>query len=197
MRRIQGQLESELDEQGISQAKDRGKDFIDMPLLAAYSSSSVRTRQTIANLLGARTDKVVFMDELREVHFGVWQGLMWEDVEAAHPQMVDAFRKALPHYYVEGAETPQQIQSRGVKAIEALISRHAGADEDANILVVSHGDIMKKLLGHYAGIKLTELHRLPMLPNCAHCIVEVSGTQRAVTQIAGEAIEHTAWAEHL
>lgn len=196
-RRIQGQLESELDELGITQAIDRGKDFADMPLLAAYCSSSVRTRQTIAKLLGARTDQIVFMDELREVHFGIWQGQMWEDIEAAHPEMVEAFRKAQPHYYVEGAETPSQIQTRGVEAMETLIRQHDGADKNANILVVSHGDIMKKILGHYAGIPLTELHRLPQLPNCAHCIVEVSDTQRTVTQIAGEAIQRSPWRELL
>ena len=194
-RRIQGQLDSELDEMGIAQAIERGKQFTDMPLLAAYCSSSLRTRQTISHLLGSRTDKIVYMDELREVHFGIWQGQMWDDIEAAHPDMVEAFRKAQPHYHVEGAETPIQIQTRGVNALETLISRHAGADELANILVVSHGDIMKKILGHYAGIALSELHRLPQLPNCAHCIVEVSAQSRTVTQIAGEPISDTPWSD--
>lgn len=192
-RRIQGQLDSELDEQGIAQAIERGNDFAYMPLEAAYSSSSLRTRQTIDRLLRQRTENVIYMDEFREVHFGIWQGEMWEDIEAAHPEMVEAFRKALPHYHVEGAETPAQIQTRGVSALETLIDKHQNVDDDANILLVSHGDIMKRILGHYTGIALTDLHRLPSLPNCAHCIIEVIGTQRQVTQIAGVPIEQTPW----
>ncbi len=196
-RRIQGQLDSELDEHGIAQAIARGLDFADMPIEAAYASSSVRTRQTIANILGNRTDAVTYMDELREVCWGVWQGLMWSDIEAAHPEMVEAYHKALPHYDVEGAETPVETQSRGVNALETLFKAHQHAPADANILIVSHGDIMKKILAHYLDVELTELHTLPHLPNCAHCIIDVTNDTRRVTQIAGEVTEDTAWSRYL
>jgi len=192
-RRIQGQLDSELDEQGNLQAIERGKDFADMPLEAAYSSSSLRTRQTIENLLGSRSDPVVYMDELREVCWGIWQGEMWSDIEAKYPEMVEAYHKALPGFFVQGAETPLQTQARGVSALEQIIENHHDAAADANILVVSHGAIMKKILGWHAGIALTELHKLPPLPNCAHCIIDASGDSRRVTHIAGENIESTLW----
>ncbi len=196
-RRIQGQLDSELDEQGIAQAIERGRDFTNMPLEAAYASSSVRTRQTIEHILGARTDSVTYQDELREVCWGIWQGYMWSDIEARHPDMVEAYHKALPHYSVEGAETPAQTQTRGVDAFEAIVKAHQHAPVDANILIVSHGDIMKKMLGHYVGVALTQLHTLPSLPNCAHCVIEVNADERRVTRIAGDRIEDTPWSRHL
>jgi len=196
-RRIQGQLDSELDEQGIAQAIERGKDFAKMPLEAVYSSSSLRTRQTTENLLGSRVEPVLYLDELREVCWGIWQGEMWSDIEAAHPEMVEAYHKALPNFHVEGAETPEQTQARGVAALEALVTKYESAAEDANILVVSHGAIMKKMLGFYTDIALTELHKIPALPNCAHCIVEAHGASRIVTHIAGEVIEKTLWSEYL
>ncbi len=196
-RRIQGQLDSELDEQGVSQAIERGKDFLSMPLDAVYSSSSLRTRQTTEHLLGLRTDTVIYLDEFREVCWGIWQGKMWSDIEAAHPEMVEAYHKALPHFYVDGAETPEQTQARGVAALEAIIAKHSDLSKEANILVVSHGAIIKKTLGFYMNIALTEQHKLPALPNCAHCIVEVHGTDRTVTHIAGELIEQTPWGVYL
>jgi broad specificity phosphatase PhoE len=162
-----------------------------------YSSSSLRTRQTTENLLGSRTDKVTYLDDLREVCWGIWQGEMWSDIEAAHPDMVEAYHKALPHFFVEGAETPEQTQQRGVKAFEALIAHHKDAPEDANVLVVSHGAIMKKTLGYYTNVALTRLHEIPALPNCAHCIVEAHGEQRKVTHIAGELIEQTPWSTYI
>ncbi len=192
-RRIQGQLDSELDEHGIAQAIERRKDFAKMSLEAVYCSSSIRTRQTAETILGSRPDPVTYMDELREVCWGVWQGKMWSDVEAAFPDMVEAYHKALPQFSVDGAETPEQTQARGVAALEAIITNHNDAANDANILVVSHGAIMKKTLAHYTNIALTELYRIDPLPNCAHCIVEAHGTHRKVTQVAGELIKQTPW----
>lgn len=193
-RRIQGQLESELDETGIRQAQNRGIDFAPMKLHAVYSSSSVRTRQTTANILGSRDELVTFRDDLREVKLGVWQGQLWEDIEKAYPEMVEAHWKALPSFNVEGAEKFREVQARGVAAIESIIKAHSNAKPTDNILVVSHGAIMKSILCHYAAIALTDMHTLPPMPNCAHCIVETDGDKRTITQIAGEPFATTEWA---
>ncbi|MGQ7844827.1 histidine phosphatase family protein [Granulosicoccus sp. 3-233] len=194
IRRIQGQLESELDDIGRQQATDRGADFRDMPLSAVYSSSSVRTRQTTALILGEREDEVVYRDDLREVRLGIWQGHMWADIESAHPEMVELHRIASPLFEVEGAETSQVVQLRGVSAIESIISEHSHLPEEANLLVVSHGAIMKTILAHYANVDLNVLHELPTLSNCSHCILQVSGETRSVEQIESRPFSETPWA---
>lgn len=193
-RRIQGQLDSELDDTGRQQATDRGAYFKDMPLAAVYSSSSVRTRQTTALILGERQDSVSYRDELREVRLGVWQGELWADIEKAYPDMVELHRIASPSFDVEGAETSQEVQKRGVAAIEAIINEHAGLPAESDILVVSHGAIMKTILAHYAEVDLNVLHELPTLGNCAHCIIQVDGEKRCVTQIESIAFPETPWA---
>ena len=192
-RRIQGQLESELDEPGIEQAKIRGADFVDMDLHAVYSSSSVRTRQTTDNILGTRDAFVTFRDDLREVKLGVWQGQLWADIERAYPEMVEAHWKALPTFNVEGAEKFRDVQRRGVSAIESIINAHKNAEPHENILVVSHGAIMKSILCHFARVPLTDMHSLPSLPNCAHCVIVIDDDKRSITHIAGEPFADTAW----
>ena len=194
VRRIQGQLESELDETGKQQARDRGADFTDIHLAAVYSSSSVRTRQTIALILGDRTDSVTFRDDLREVRLGVWQGLMWSDVEKAHPELVEAHRIASPSFEVKGAEKSHEVQERGVRAIESIISAHSAACENDNILIVSHGAIMKTILAYYANVPLSVIHNLPSLPNCAHCIISADHDERCVEEIASIPFSETPWA---
>ncbi len=194
IRRIQGQLESELDDIGRQQATERGEDFKDMALSAVYSSSSVRTRQTTALILGERQDEVVFRDDLREVRLGVWEGHMWADIEKAHPEMVELHRIASPHFNVEGAETSQVVQKRGVAAIESIIKEHNALPEEANLLIVSHGAIMKTILAHYADVSLDILHELPTLSNCSHCIIQVAGDTRRVEQIESTPFDQTAWA---
>lgn len=193
-RRIQGQLESALDETGRQQATQRGADFRDLPLVAVYSSSSVRTRQTTELILGTRDEHVHFRDDLREVNLGAWQGHFWSDIERDHPEQVELHRTASPEFTVDGAETSQRLQHRGVSAIEAIIDEHPALAPDANILIVSHGAIMKCILAHYAGIELAVIHHLPPLANCAHCIIDVQAAERRVVQVAGLAFDQTPWA---
>jgi len=201
--RIQGHLDSELDDLGIEQACQRGKDFTDTQFSAIYSSSSLRTRQTtehlLDNLVSHRTSKhsgdikhsAVYMDELRELSLGVWDGQLWSDIQAAYPDMVEAQRTGSDKFFVEGAETSFQTQERGVKAIESIIKRQEDAahtDATNEVLIVSHGAIMKRILAYYLDIPLASV-----LPNCAHCIIEVKEQQRKVIQIAGVPTEETEW----
>ena len=112
LRRIQGQLDSELDDTGKQQARDRGADFIDMDIIAVYSSSSKRTRQTTQLILGTRTDTVTYRDDLREVKLGVWQGQYWADIEKQYPELVELHAKGSPLFEVEGAEKSSEVQTR-------------------------------------------------------------------------------------
>jgi len=109
--------------------------------------------------------------------------------------MVEANIKATDQFFVEGAESSYQTQERGVNAIESIIKlqESAHADVTDEILIVSHGAIMKRIFAYYLDIPLTSLHTLPQLPNCAHCIIEVKDQQRNVIQIAGEPTEETTW----
>lgn len=208
--RIQGQLDSELDEIGIKQACMRGKDFTETQFAAIYSSSSLRTRQTTEHLLANRIRTsdpsgehsgdhkvaVLYMDELREVCLGVWEGHLWSDIQAAYPDMVEAHRTASDDFFVEGAETSVQTQDRGIKAIESIIKSQenaAQANVTDEVLVVSHGAIMKTIFAYYLDIPLTSIHNLPQLPNCAHCIIDVNQQQRKVIQIAGVPTKETQW----
>ncbi|MFT5894094.1 MAG: broad specificity phosphatase PhoE [bacterium] len=195
VRRIQGQLDSELDDTGKQQATVRGHDFTNMNLLKVYSSSSVRTRQTTQIILGSRTDDVKHRDDLREVTLGKWEGQYWADIEEQFPDIVEAHAKGLPSFKVEGAENSDQVQQRGSTAIEAIIATHSDASEDDNILIVSHGAIMKTILAYYLKVALTDLHTLPPLPNCAHCIIDANGHDRIVHTIASIPLANTAWAD--
>lgn len=197
IRRIQGQLDSQLDETGIGQAIERSRDFQPDQFTAVYSSSSLRTRQTTHHLLSGKTEEVIYRDDLREVHLGVWQGQMWQDIEKKYPEMAHAHATASEDFTVEGAEKSSETQLRGVNAIEAIIQQHASNHEDAELLIVSHGAIMKTILAYYASVPLQELHKLPSLPNCAHCIIDAVSADRRVVQIASQAIEQTPWHDYI
>lgn len=194
--RIQGQLDSQLDDTGVKQAVERGKDFTPDQFHAVYSSSSVRTRQTTFHLLNGQVNGVIYLDQLREVGLGVWEGHLWKDILARFPEMVDAHKNGSENFSVDGAEKSREVQTRGVAAVESIISAHTDELADLEILIVSHGAIMRTILAHYIGAPLSDLQSLPSLPNCGHCIVDVNDNQRCVVQIAGQAIEDTPWIKY-
>jgi len=190
-RRIQGQLDTELDERGRDQARALRPTLAAAGIGAIYCSSSLRTRETAALALTAPHPDIVFRDELREIRLGVWQGRLWSDVEAEDPAMVDRLLAADPAFAVEDAESYADLQARGVSAIERIVAE-AAADV---VLVVSHGALIKAVLARFAGHPLTALRDLPSLPNCAHCLVEVDGERREVVQIAGEPYAASGWVD--
>ncbi|MBX2879363.1 MAG: histidine phosphatase family protein [Granulosicoccus sp.] len=197
LQRVQGQLDSQLDETGIAQAIERGRDFRKDQFIAVYSSSSLRTRQTSHHLLEGRTKDIVLLDELREVKLGEWEGQYWQDIEKNDPEMVEAHANASESFNIPGAEKMRETQARGVEAMEKIVNTHLEDPADCEILVVSHGAIMKTILAHYIGVPLTELRYLPSLPNCAHCIIEANTNHRHVKLIAGIATVDTPWQRFL
>ncbi|MFK7890504.1 MAG: histidine phosphatase family protein [Granulosicoccus sp.] len=128
--RIQGQLDSQLDDTGIQQAIERGNDFDKSALAAIYASSSVRTRQTAHHILKGQDDDLILMDELREVRLGVWEGQMWVDIQKQYPEMVRAHWHASEAFEVEGAEKSSETQTRGIAAVESIIDRHIQGNSD-------------------------------------------------------------------
>jgi len=188
-RRIQGQLDTELDETGREQARALAPTLAALDVGAVYCSTSVRTRQTAALALAPANPDIVYRDELREIRLGAWEGRLWSEVELEDRTMTERLRDADPAFEVENAEGYPELQRRGVAAIERIIGERA-ADV---VLVVSHGALIKSVLAHYTDEPLGTLRSLPSLPNCAHSVLEADGDGRRVTRIGGEPIEETPW----
>jgi len=183
-RRIQGQSESQLDELGQQQARDLSKRIRHLDFAKIYCSSSERTRQTaelaFAHAIGYDID---FLDSLREIHMGPWEGRLYDDIAEDEPDSFNHFWNE-PHLYdVEGAETFQQLQDRAISAITEFANRHAGE----RIALVSHGALIKSALCHFEEKPLSELWAPPRMHNCAHSIVLFQeGEKPRIIQYADE-----------
>jgi len=188
-RRIQGQLDSALDERGREQARALVSELGELGIGAVYCSTSGRTRETLALAMTTPPEPVRYRDELREIRLGVWQGRLWAEVEREHPAMVAALRESDESFDVEDAESYAELQRRGVDAVERIVAEGASG----TVLVVSHGALIKAVLAHYAGHPLTRLRELPSLPNCSRSVVTASGDAREVVSVAGRAREGSDW----
>lgn len=181
-RRVQGQSESRLNDLGIKQAQDLGQRIRDMAFDHLYCSSSLRTRQTAEHAFGSRLSSVNYLDSLREIDLGPWEGKLYAELEAEQP---DSFRHFWeePHLFqVSGAETFSDLQRRAVTTIDEIRTRHAAG----HIAIVSHGALIKSLLCHYAGKPISALWAPPAMHNCAHSIVHLQDNNATIIQYADQ-----------
>lgn len=169
-RRIQGQSESQLTELGIQQARELGQRISGIEFTRIYCSSSRRTRQTADHAFAHGKFEVTYLDSLREIFMGPWEGQLYDEISGREP---DSFRHFWhePHLFkVSGAESFAELQQRAMTAIEGIRAQHQGE----RIALVSHGALIKSVLCQVAGRPLSELWAPPNMHNCAHSIIEFS-----------------------
>lgn len=185
-RRIQGQSESRLSELGIQQAQALGQRIAQLHFDQVYCSSSLRTRQTAEHAFAHRANDIKYLDTLREIDLGPWEGKLYAQIESEQPEAFRHFWQE-PHLFnVSGAETFGQLQQRAIKAISGIKS----APQTGHVAIVSHGALIKSLLCHYQNKQLSELWAPPAMHNCAHSIIRLQddGTARIV-QYADQLME--------
>lgn len=171
-RRAQGQSESRLTDLGIQQARELGERIRDLDFHRVYCSSSDRTRQTAAQAFAEVDIEIDYLDSLREIQLGPWEGELYDDISARDP---DSFRHFWhePHKFaVSGAETFEQLQQRAMAALGEIAARH----QQQRIALVSHGALIKAVLCHIEQRPISELWAPPKMHNCAHSIVAFEPT---------------------
>ncbi|MDX5332486.1 MAG: histidine phosphatase family protein [Gammaproteobacteria bacterium] len=94
--------------------------------------------------------------DLREVGFGVWEGLTPERVAARYPQMLAAFRADPVGRRPEGAEPAQAFFDRSVRALEAIARRHPGE----RLLIVAHAGTLRAATAWAVQAPLAEVFRI-------------------------------------
>ena len=163
--RIQGQLDTPLDEVGLAQAEALGTVFAADPPARVVSSDLTRARTTAQAVCDHVGLPLLLDPRLRETHFGQWQGLTGAEVAAGWPSEFAAWRRHEGHA-VDG-ESPAQVGERAVaSALEHLV-------DEGTLLLVTHGGTARALVGRLTGLP-PELWRslAPLGNTCWSSLVE-------------------------
>ena len=112
-----------------------------------FTSPLGRCLQTVERL-GLDDSEVCVHQALREVHFGAWEGLCFSEIAREYPEEVRTWSTWSTAFTFPGGENMGDFLARVGEAAE-LIDRHP-AD---NLLVVSHGGVIRQLICHYLGLE--------------------------------------------
>jgi broad specificity phosphatase PhoE len=161
-RRIQGQSDPPLNELGRDQSRALAEALAGEHVDAVYASDLSRARET-AEILAAQLGLPVVVDpELRELHFGPWEGRTVEELEARY---ADAFGRWVSGGEAEweGGEMHAAMADRVRRAVRRIASTHAGG----RILLVAHGGPVRVLLMDAEGLAYPEARReFRRIANC-------------------------------
>ncbi len=123
---------------------------------AIYSSDLKRTRSS-AQFIGQEHGlEPIAYPELRELSFGVWEGMSVSEVERSYPNQMKERMKSIESFQADGGETYLQLQARVIPRFEEIVSRHS----NNQIVMVCHGGVNRVILGHLLGIQINKIFRL-------------------------------------
>ena len=163
-RRVQGWEDIDLNETGVEQARALGRCIKKLTqagqrLDAVYTSDLKRahaTAQTVAREVGLPLN---IHKGVRERHFGVLQGLVYDEMDAHAPEAAAIWRARDPNAELPGGESLGFFYARVVEAINEIAARHVGQC----VMVVSHGGAMDIIWRHANQVSLQAPRQAPLL----------------------------------
>jgi len=107
------------------------------------SSDLSRAAETARIVLGPRDVPLRLDADWREMQFGEWEGLTWEQILAANPQLDATNETVVKAYTPGGGETFDALCERVARAVERIT---AEVDDDGVALVATHAGPLHALL---------------------------------------------------
>ena len=162
-RMMQGHWDGDVTALGLRQIEELGRRFENIHIDAVYSSDLLRARLTggvIARVHGLelKTDR-----RLREINVGPWETGFFADISHETPELMHKFIADQENWYLEGAETYMQVQSRAYEALCDIARAHEGQ----SVAIASHGITIRCILSKISGIPLNDAEALPVFGNTA------------------------------
>ncbi|WDV45697.1 histidine phosphatase family protein [Clostridiaceae bacterium M8S5] len=175
--RLQGQQNSALTELGKKQAIWLGNKLIDEHIDIIISSSSERAINTAKLIRGDRDIEIITTDNLKELHMGKWQGMLFKDIKEIYADDFQVYTST-PHLFKpEYGESIKDIYNRASSEIEAIIKTHS----DKNVLIVTHGITLKAIIAYFENKKIEDFWSGPRMESTCLNILEVDGENRNFT----------------
>ncbi|MFH0773138.1 MAG: histidine phosphatase family protein [bacterium] len=145
---IQGHTDIPLTKIGEQQAYEQQTHLKNISFTKIYSSDLIRAHKTAQILNLERSLAIQTTQTLRERNFGSYQG---RPIEEGRKKLWDllANYKEHPHVKASGVETNEQVIGRSLTFLREVSVAHPGQ----NILVVTHGGIMRLILLHLGYVK--------------------------------------------
>ena len=169
IKRFQGQLNTPLTEKGMEKLRETGKNLENVLFEEVYTSELERTVNSAEIILnenrGYKNKKMELkkLAELNEVHFGVWQGLKYEEVFLKYPEEANNYFYNVKNYKAENveAENLKDALERFLRGINKILDNH----KSGNILIVTHGTVFEMFINYVGNSSIFDIDERTLMGN--------------------------------
>jgi alpha-ribazole phosphatase len=183
--RIYGRLDPDLSAAGRAQAEGLAVALTAVPLEAIFSSPARRALETAAPLARRLEVEVTVHPGLREVDFGEWEGLTFEEVEQRDPELYRTWMAQPPETRFPGGESYAQLKARAQAALGEIRTEAAAS------AVVAHGGVNRVILADALGLADKNVFRLDQPLGAVSVIDWIEGVP--IVRALNAAVESAAW----
>lgn len=158
-----------LNDRGIWQSKRLAARLKDTAIDKVYSSDLKRAYETAGIVFkNVRLEK---LKDFREMDFGVFQGLRYEEVMEKYPYLYVKWVDNPAGVNIPGGESLEVLRERVIGGLTSVFSRHRGS----TVAVVSHGGPIRIILCDALGFGLEKFWEIRQ-DSCALNIIDYPGT---------------------
>jgi broad specificity phosphatase PhoE len=140
-----GVTDAVLSENGVNDIVNLLASISRLPLEHCYSSTLTRCRESV-DLLELECNRT-FTEELREINFGRWEGLTFDQISHSDPELLHDWFKQGDSFTFPGGETIAEFNKRVTRWFDSLIRQGHGT-----VLVVAHAGVIRQGLCSLLGI---------------------------------------------
>lgn len=156
-RRYKGTIDVPLSEEGAGQARLAGRFLRESlggePLRAVYSSDLRRALSSASIIAEGTGLEPVAVPGLRERHFGLWEGMSFDEISERFPGDFDKWARDPLAFSPVGGESTIEVRDRAMRALAGILALH----RDGPMAVVAHGGVNRVVLCETLGISLKNI----------------------------------------
>lgn len=164
--KFQGSTDIDLSQNGINQAgllKERLNGDFDV----IYCSPLSRAYETAKILASVNNQEVHIAQDIREINFGVWEGLTLKGISEAYPEVFKNWRTdSKEAAFIGGDKSTYNASLRASKCVLDIVKNNKGK----KIVIVAHGGIIKAALIGIFGWDMTMYHKIALGNTCINTI---------------------------
>jgi len=140
-----GLSDIELNAFGKEQARILAEYLKDEEIAYFYSSDLKRCVDTGIHI--ACSNEKVYDSSLREMSFGEWEGLAYDEIKQKFPAELKSWESDWINYIVPGGESFTDMSSRVIKRFEEILDKHKAGNN--RIAIVTHSGCIRAILANY------------------------------------------------
>lgn len=142
----EGKKEVSINDNGRNQSKKLGNLLKDYKFSKVYCSPQKRCKETldiIIETLDFKPESIEYKEELKEIDFGLWEGLSYKEIEKVFPRQWEEFIKDYKEFSFPDGERFIDFYKRAIKILDFL--------DDGSYLILTHGGVIRAVLSKLLG----------------------------------------------